>query len=257
MRALIIEDEIQAVRCLEGTLAKEGIVCTVTNCGYDGLAAIKTRTHDFVILDLGLPDIDGLEVLKRIRKTNIKIPVIIVSAIATNKEIALDYGADDYLSKPYTEAELLARVKAVLRRSKGYAKAIAEFDEIVLEYDTRTVKVNNTVVDLTKTEYCILEFITARAGEVVSKQSLIDHLYGKNPDERPDAKVIDVFVCKLRKKLAAINGKNYIQTFWGQGYILNSDGSNVPMDEQEDVLLDESSSEVELEEVEEFTVGSR
>ena len=175
----------------------------------------------FIILDLMLPDIDGIEVLRRLRDARVETPVLILSGLtdANDKVKGLGTGADDYLTKPFNKAELMARIQAIVRRSKGHAQSIIRTGKLAVNLDSHTVEVDGRHVHLTGKEYGILELLSLRKGTTLTKEMFLNHLYG-GMDE-PELKIIDVFICKLRKKLGnATGGENYIETIWGQGYVL-------------------------------------
>ena len=228
MRVLLVEDDNSTAKSIELALASEGIICDTCELGQEGLEVGKLYDYDLIILDLILPDIDGYEVLQRLRSAKIKIPVLILSGLsgADQKIKGLGFGADDYLTKPFNRGELVARIQAIVRRSKGHSESVLRFDKVTLNLDTRIVEVDSTPVHLTSKEYAILELLAMRRGAVLTKEMFLNHLYG-GIDE-PELKIIDVFVCKLRKKLAeASAGTNYIDTVWGRGYMLKE----YPMEE--------------------------
>jgi two-component system cell cycle response regulator CtrA len=168
-----------------------------------------------------LPDIDGYEVLRRLRAARVKTPILILSGLADldNKLKGLGFGADDYLTKPFDKRELIARIHAIVRRAKGHSQSIIKTGKLNVNLDTRTVEANSHPVHLTGKEYGIIELLSLRKGTTLTKEMFLNHLYG-GIDE-PELKIIDVFVCKLRKKLAqACDGENYIETVWGRGYVL-------------------------------------
>jgi two-component system cell cycle response regulator CtrA len=179
-----------------------------------------------------LPDIDGYEVLRRLRAARISTPVLILSGLAEpDKKIkGLGFGADDYLTKPFDKGELIARIHAIVRRSKGHSESVIRTGRLVVNLDTRTVEVDSQPLHLTGKEYGILELLSLRKGTTLTKEMFLNHLYG-GMDE-PELKIIDVFICKLRKKLAtATSGENYIETVWGRGYVLrdpNEEGRAFP-----------------------------
>lgn len=221
MRALIIEDDPITSRAVALALANEGIICDQAELGEEGIEVGKLYDYDIIILDLMLPDVDGYEVLLRLRSAKVQVPVLILSGLtASDQKIkALGFGADDYLIKPFNGHELVARVQAIVRRSKGYSESVVRFDKITINLDARIVEVEGKTVDLTNKEYAILELLAMRKGIVLSKEMFLSHLYG-GVDE-PDVKIIDVFICKLRKKLMKASGDTcYIETVWGRGYTL-------------------------------------
>lgn len=221
MRVLLVEDDTSTARAIELALASEGIICDTAALGEEGLEIGKIYDYDIIILDLMLPDIDGYEVLLRLRSAKVKIPILILSGLsgADQKIKGLGFGADDYLTKPFNRGELIARIQAIVRRSKGHSESILRFDKVSVNLDTRTVEVDSVPLHLTSKEYAILELLAMRKGTVLTKEMFLNHLYG-GIDE-PELKIIDVFVCKLRKKLSeASGGTNYIETIWGRGYLL-------------------------------------
>jgi len=231
MRVLLIEDDPLMAHSIEHALSSEGIVTEKAFLGSHGIDSSKVFDFDLIILDLMLPDIDGYEVLLRLRSSKVKIPVLILSGLTTpeQKIKGLGFGADDYLSKPFNKGELIARVHAIVRRSKGHSESLIKFDKVTLNLDSRIVEVNGRTVHLTNKEYAILELLAMRKGTVLTKEMFLNHLYS-GMDE-PEVKIIDVFICKLRKKLAdAAGGTNYIETIWGRGYMLKTSF----MDDMED-----------------------
>jgi two-component system cell cycle response regulator CtrA len=168
-----------------------------------------------------LPDIDGYEVLRRLRAARVNTPILILSGLSEldSKIKGLGFGADDYMTKPFDRRELIARIQAIVRRSKGHSDSIIRTGKLSVNLDARTVEVESQPLHLTGKEYGILELLSLRKGTTLTKEMFLNHLYG-GMDE-PELKIIDVFVCKLRKKLsAATGGNNYIETVWGRGYVL-------------------------------------
>lgn len=221
MRVLLVEDDFAVSQSIETMLKKEGMIVDTTDLGEDGLEIGKLYDYDIIILDLMLPDINGYEVLRNLRASKVKTPVLILSGLSQpdNKVKGLGYGADDYLTKPFDKSELLARIKAIVRRSKNHAESIIETGDVVVNLDTQTVTVKGKALHLTGKEYGIMELLSMRKGSTLNKDQFLNHLYG-GIDE-PELKIIDVFICKLRKKLEkASGGKNYIETVWGRGYVL-------------------------------------
>jgi two-component system cell cycle response regulator CtrA len=221
MRVLLVEDDKTTARSIELALASEGIICDTAELGEEGLEVGKLYDYDLIILDLMLPDIDGYEVLLRLRSAKVKIPILILSGLSGSEQKikGLGFGADDYLTKPFNRGELIARIQAIVRRSKGHSESVIRFDKVCVNLDNRTVEVDAKTVHLTSKEYAILELLSMRKGTVLTKEMFLNHLYG-GIDE-PELKIIDVFICKLRKKLYdASGGRNYIETVWGRGYML-------------------------------------
>ena len=221
MRVLLIEDDSSTARSIELALAAEGIICDTAEVGEEGVEIGRIYDYDLILLDLMLPDIDGYEVLLRLRSAKVKTPILILSGLSSvdQKIKGLGFGADDYLTKPFNRGELVARIQAIVRRSKGHSESVVRFDKVSINLDTRSVDVDGTQVHLTNKEYAILELLAMRKGTVLTKEMFLNHLYSSM--DEPEIKIIDVFVCKLRKKLAkASNGTNYIETVWGRGYML-------------------------------------
>ena len=221
-RVLVIEDDPSTARSIALALAAAGMICDEANLGEEGSHIGKLYEYDLIILDLMLPDIDGYEVLLRLRSAKIKTPVLILSGLSSaDKKIqGLGFGADDYLTKPFDKGELIARIQAIVRRSKGHSESVIRFDKVAINLDTRSVEVAGNQVHLTNKEYAILELLAMRKGTVLTKETFLNHLY--NGMDEPEIKIIDVFVCKLRRKLSDASGDNtnYIETVWGRGYML-------------------------------------
>ena len=208
-------------KSIELMLKSEGFIVDSTDLGEDGLEIGKLYDYDIIILDLMLPDMDGYEVLRRLRGARVRTPILILSGLSEpdKKVRGLGFGADDYLTKPFDKAELVARIQAIVRRSKGFSESLIRTGKLLVNLDTRTVEVEGQPLHLTGKEYGILELLSLRKGTTLTKEMFLNHLYG-GMDE-PELKIIDVFICKLRKKLAAAtNGDNYIETVWGRGYVL-------------------------------------
>ncbi|MCB1530866.1 MAG: response regulator transcription factor [Rhodospirillales bacterium] len=223
MRVLLVEDDSSTAKSIELMLKSEGYVIDATDLGEDGLEIGKLYDYDIIVLDLMLPDMDGYEVLKRLRAANIETPILILSGLTEmdNKIKGLGFGADDYLTKPFDKRELIARIQAIVRRSQGHAQSMIKIGQVNLNLDTRTVDVDGKPLHLTGKEYGILELLALRKGTTLTKEMFLNHLYG-GMDE-PEVKIIDVFICKLRKKIEeATNGDNYIETVWGRGYVLRN-----------------------------------
>lgn len=221
MRVLLIEDDSAMARSVELMLKSEGFNMFTTDLGEEGLDLGKLYDYDIIVLDLNLPDMHGYEVLKRLRLAKIQTPVLILSGMSEpdDKVKGLGYGADDYLTKPFDKREFIARVQAIVRRSKGHADSIIETGKIKVNLDAKTVEVDGQRVHLTGKEYQMLELLSLRKGTTLTKEMFLNHLYG-GMDE-PELKIIDVFICKLRKKLAnATGGEHHIETVWGRGYVL-------------------------------------
>ena len=241
MRVLLIEDDTPTAKGVEALLRKEGLVVDATSFGQYGLEIGKIYDYDGSILDLMLPDIDGTEVIKKLRSANVVTPVIVLSGLSESKDkvTCLDIGADDYITKPFDGKELVARIQAVIRRSKGHSESTIKIGRMSINLQSRRVEIDGKVLHLTGKEYAILELLCLRRGATLTKDMFLNHLYG-GIDE-PELKIIDVFVCKLRKKLMdAMDGECYIETIWGRGYTLK----DVPEENTGDKSNDKKIGEV-------------
>lgn len=220
MRVLLIEDDSSMAKSIEMMLKSDGYIIDVADMGEDGLEIGKIYEYDIIILDLMLPDMDGYEVLKSLRAAKIETPILILSGLAEldNKIKGLGFGADDYLTKPFDKRELMARIQAIVRRSKGHAQNTISIGKLNVNLDMRMVNIDGKPVHLTGKEYGILELLALRKGSTLTKEVFLNHLY--NGMDEPEIKIIDVFICKLRKKLEEVSGVNYIETVWGRGYVL-------------------------------------
>ncbi|MGQ3672468.1 response regulator transcription factor CtrA [Xanthobacter sp. TB0136] len=221
MRVLLIEDDSATAKGIELMLKAENFNVYTTNFGEEGVDLGKVYEYDIILLDLNLPDMSGFEVLRSLRVAKVKTPILILSGLANteDKVKGFGFGADDYLTKPFHKDEMVARIHAIVRRSKGHAQSVIQTGDLLVNLDTKTVEVDNNRVHLTGKEYQMLELLSLRKGTTLTKEMFLNHLYG-GMDE-PELKIIDVFICKLRKKLAtASGGKNYIETVWGRGYVL-------------------------------------
>ena len=221
MRVLLIEDDSATAQSIELMLKSEGFNVYTTDLGEEGVDLGKIYDYDLILLDLNLPDMSGMDVLRQLRVGKINTPVMILSGSSEidTKVKTLGGGADDYMTKPFHKDELIARIHAVVRRSKGHAQSVIKTGDITVNLDAKTVEVNNSRVHLTGKEYQMLELLSLRKGTTLTKEMFLNHLYG-GMDE-PELKIIDVFICKLRKKLAsATNGLHHIETVWGRGYVL-------------------------------------
>ena len=221
MRVLLIEDDRTTAQSIELMLKSENFNIYTTDLGEEGIDLGKLYDYDIILLDLNLPDMSGFEVLRSLRVSKVKTPILILSGITgiEHKISGLGFGADDYMTKPFHKDELVARIYAIVRRSKGHAESVIITGDLSVNLDARTVKVGGAHVHLTGKEYQMLELLSLRKGTTLTKEMFLNNLYG-GMDE-PEIKIIDVFICKLRKKLAnASSGKDYIETVWGRGYVL-------------------------------------
>ncbi|QIE54815.1 response regulator transcription factor [Pikeienuella piscinae] len=221
MRVLLIEDDQSTSRSIEMMLAKANLNVYATDQGEEGIELAKLYDYDLILLDLNLPDMTGYDVLKALRVAKIDTPILILSGMTEtdDKLKGFGFGADDYMTKPFDRDELIARIHAIVRRSKGHAQSVISTGRIAVNLDAKTVEADGTPVHLTGKEYQMLELLSLRKGTTLTKEMFLNHLYG-GMDE-PELKIIDVFICKLRKKLAAATGGHtYIETVWGRGYVL-------------------------------------
>jgi two-component system, cell cycle response regulator CtrA len=222
MRVLLIEDDSATSHSIELMLGSVGFNVYATELGEEGVDLGKIYDYDLILLDLNLPDMGGMDVLRALRLAKISTPIMILSgSLEIDTKIrGLSGGADDYMTKPFHKGELIARVQALIRRSQGHAQSLIKTGEFTVNLDGKIVEVNGARVPLTGKEYQMLELLSLRKGHTLTKEMFLNHLYG-GMDE-PEVKIIDVFICKLRKKLAmASGGKHYIQTVWGRGYVLS------------------------------------
>ncbi len=221
MRVLLIEDDASTAQSIEMMLKNANLNVYTTDLGEEGIDLARFYDYDLILLDLNLPDMTGYDVLKKLRVLKVNTPILILSGLdeAENKIKGFGFGADDYLTKPFNREELVARIHAIVRRSKGHAQSIISTGKISVNVDAKTVEVGEKPVHLTGKEYQMLELLSLRKGTTLTKEMFLNHLYG-GMDE-PELKIIDVFICKLRKKLAAATGgDHYIETVWGRGYVL-------------------------------------
>ena len=221
MRVLLIEDDSSIAQSIELMLESESFNVYTTDLGEEGVDLGRLYDYDIILLDLNLPDISGFEVLRSLRVSKVKTPILILSGIAfiEHKVKGLGYGADDYMTKPFHKTELIARVQAIVRRSRGHAQSVVQIGDLTVNVDAKAVHIKQIRVNLTGKEYQMLELLCLRRGTTITKEMFLSQLYG-GMDE-PEIKIIDVFMCKIRRKLAiASNGKDYIETVWGRGYLL-------------------------------------
>jgi two-component system cell cycle response regulator CtrA len=220
MRVLLIEDDKALARGIHGLLKQEGFNVYVTDLGEEGIDLGRVYDYDLILLDLNLPDMSGMDVLRTLRVSRIDTPVMILSGNAEidSKVKSLTGGADDYMTKPFNRDELVARIHALVRRAKGHAHSVIRTGATAVNLEDKTVEVNGRRVHLTGKEYQMLELLSLRKGSTLTKEMFLNHLYG-GMDE-PELKIIDVFICKLRKKLKDAGDDHHIETVWGRGYVL-------------------------------------
>ena len=235
MRVLLVEDDPTTSRSVELMLSHANLNVYATDLGEEGIDLAKLYDYDLILLDLDLPDMDGHEVLRQLRLARVETPILILTGTddTESKIKGFGFGADDYLTKPFHREELVARIHAIIRRSKGHAQSLIHMGKVTVNLDAKTVEVDSKTVHLTGKEYQMLELLSLRKGTTLTKEMFLNHLYG-GMDE-PELKIIDVFICKLRKKLSiATGGDNYIETVWGRGYVLR-DPAPVELDDIEPV----------------------
>ncbi len=221
MRVLLVEDDPTTSRGIEMMLTHANLNVYSTEMGEEGIDLAKLYDYDLILLDINLPDMNGHEVLRQLRLARVDTPILILSGDTdTESKIkGFGFGADDYMTKPFHREELVARIHAIIRRSKGHAQSIISTGPVDVNLDAKTVSVEGKSVHLTGKEYQMLELLSLRKGTTLTKEMFLNHLYG-GMDE-PELKIIDVFICKLRKKLSqATGGQNFIETVWGRGYVL-------------------------------------
>ncbi|THD75008.1 response regulator transcription factor [Thalassobius vesicularis] len=221
MRVLLVEDDPTTSKSIEMMLTHANLNVYTTDLGEEGIDLAKLYDYDLILLDLGLPDMHGHEVLRQLRLARVDTPILILSGLddTENKIKGFGFGADDYMTKPFHREELVARIHAIIRRSKGHSQSVIRTGKVKINLDAKTVDVGGSTVHLTGKEYQMLELLSLRKGTTLTKEMFLNHLYG-GMDE-PELKIIDVFICKLRKKLTeATGGENYIETVWGRGYVL-------------------------------------
>src|SRR5262252_8419707 len=242
MRVLIASVDVFTVARIKLTLAKEKIMHDTTDLGEDGLHLAKLYDYDIVLYDVTRSESDGYKMLQRLRNAQVDTPILILSGLGELDQRVkfLRFGADDVLTKPFDGGELLARIQAIVRRSNGHSQSMIRTGRLVVNLDTRVVSVEDQPVKLTNREYAILELLSLRKGTTVTRETLLDQLYGGFNE--PELKTMDVFVCKLRKKLSrATGGSHYIEAVWGRGYMLRDpaprSGNAMPMAGWEDAAV--------------------
>ena len=221
MRVLLIEHDPVTSRSIALMLGHANFNVYTTDLGEEGIDLAKLYDYDLILLDLVLPDINGHDVLRQLRVARIDTPILILSGETDteNKMRGFGSGADDYLTKPFHREELIARIHAIIRRSKGHSQSIIKTGDIEVNLDGKTVEVRGNAVHLTGKEYQMLELLSLRKGTTLTKEMFLNQVHG-GMDE-PKLKIIDLFICKLRKKLSEATGReNHIETVWGRGYVL-------------------------------------
>ena len=222
MRILIVEDENTLRAQLVSKFRQKGFAVDEAADGEDALFFAKEYPVDIAVVDIGLPKLSGIEVIRQLRADGIAYPILILTARSRwqEKVEGLDAGADDYLAKPFHFEELHARVSALIRRSAGQSSPVIEFGSIQMDTRSQEVSVNGKTMDLTAFEYKLLHYLMLNNGKVISKMELTDHLYDEDADR--DSNVIEVFIGRLRKKLDPDGSMNPIETLRGRGYRFSS-----------------------------------
>lgn len=218
MRILLIEDESLLLEQLHRNFSESGYACDTATDGREGLYLGQENPYDLAVVDLGLPSLDGISVIKQWRSEGRKFPVLILTARDRwqDKVEGLEAGADDYVAKPFQIEEVMARANALIRRSAGFASPLLQFGYVTIDTGAKRALLNSNPIDLTAYEYNALEYLAMRSGQVVSKTDLTEHLYDQDFDR--DSNVIEVFIARLRKKLDPENKLKPISTLRGRGY---------------------------------------
>lgn len=229
MRILLIEDDLVAAKGTSLMLKSVGAVVDHSDTGEEGLELARHYDYDIVVLDLMLPDIEGYEVVRRLRVSRNDTPVLILSGPLRPEVRAkgLNLGADDFITKPFDTAEFVALLRAIVRRNKGFSHPLLRVGPLQLDLNAHEVSVNGQAMTFTVTEYAMLELLAVHKGVSVSRETFLDHLYG-GIDE-PAMKSLDVVICKLRKKLAAAGADDIIITVRGRGYLLRDPAASQRM----------------------------
>jgi two-component system, OmpR family, copper resistance phosphate regulon response regulator CusR len=224
MRILVVEDEAKVASFIRKALEEESYAVDVCSDGATGLDLGQSGAYDLIVLDIMLPGMTGLEVLKGLRNARIKTPVLLLTALSKvdQKVKGLDAGADDYLTKPFAIDELLARVRALLRRGAGEASGLLQVDDLVLNPSTREVTRGGQRIELTAKEYALLEYLMRNAGRVLTRPMISEHVW--NQDFDTFTNVIDVYMNYLRNKIDRGRTRALIQTVRGSGYMLKAEG---------------------------------
>jgi two-component system OmpR family response regulator len=220
MRLLVVEDEPDLSRTLEKALAEEGFAVDLAPNGAEALWKARTVQYDAIVLDLMIPAVDGWTVVERLRADGDKVPLLVLTArdAASDKVRALNAGADDYLTKPFTLAELVARIRALIRRSARAPNPVLTLGDVVIDTACRRVTRAGTDIGLTPKEYALLEFMAFRRGVLVTRSMLYEHVYGERDDSMSN--VLDVYVSNIRRKI----GRDLIRTRRGAGYLIDDSG---------------------------------
>ncbi len=223
MRLLVVEDEKKVASFIKQGLEEEGYAVDVALDGEEGLGMGLDQVHDLIILDISLPQMDGLQVLKKLRRQKVSTPVLLLTVRATieDKVLGLDAGADDYLTKPFAFQELVARVRALLRRRAEAEPALLQIGELILDPARRIVSRSGEKIDLTSKEFALLEYFMRNPGRVLTRTMIIEHVWNYDFDTMTN--IIDVYVNYLRKKIDSGHGAKLIHTVRGVGYVMKAE----------------------------------
>jgi len=225
MNILVIEDNIKISDNISCILKNENYNYEVAGQGREGYQKALSNSYDLIILDIMLPEMDGFEILEALRANNIDTPVLVLSAKGQveDKVRALNLGSDDYITKPFAAAELLARIKSILRRKYDMSSNIIKIGALIINTNKKEAFINNEILDLTQKEYELLEFLSYNKNKVVSKIAIGQHIWGEELDLFTMSNFIDVHISNLRKKIEEKSGKKYIYTKRGLGIILTNE----------------------------------
>jgi DNA-binding response OmpR family regulator len=226
MEILIIEDETKVVEFISKGLTEEGYSVSSALDGKKGLELIKTRKFDIVLLDLMIPEMDGLEVLKHMRSWGVNTPVLIITAKNTKEDVVrgLDTGSDDYLTKPFSFDELLARVRALLRRSAVRDGGVMKYADMLLNPYSRVLTVNAKEVELTEKEFLIMEFLIKNSERPLTRKEVAEYVWQNGTES---TNIVDVYINFLRKKIESISSRKFIHTVRGIGYVLKEEDEKI------------------------------
>lgn len=241
MRILIAESDLSSATPLVKILQGAAYAVDHIKTGEDALDMMRHYDFDLLITALNLQDMDAPELIRQTRRSQLKLPIMVVSSVNRPqvKVKAFSTGADDYLVIPFDSEELIARCRALIRRSRGYADSLLRIGELELNLESRIVNIDGKPLHLTGKEYSILELLVVRKNTVLAKDTFLNHLYG-GIDE-PEMKIIDVFICKLRRKLQHYGLENLISTVWGRGYIMrDSNESEVEIAGEKEAFISET-----------------
>lgn len=226
MRVLLVEENDRLAASLTADLKADAIRVELAENGEDALYVMRDYEFDLVLLNLQLPDMDGNSLISRIRLAKHHTPVIALSAAPQSRLRALAAGADDVVERDIDRAELIARIRAVVRRSRGFSQSLLTVGDLTLDVDQHDVTAHGVRVNLTAKEFAILELLVLRRNMIMTKDAILSQIYG-GMDE-PEIKIIDVFICKIRNKLTKAGLANVISTVWGRGYTVKDAGSDAP-----------------------------